>query len=187
MAYPLLTERLSIEPLSLADLDDFVAYRQDPEIARYQSWDLTYSKEQAKQLIESQTGVLLPAPGQWLQLAIHEKTSGRLVGDLAIHAIRERDLEFEIGFTIAKNHQRQGFATEAASRLLTYLFSEVGARVVVAQPDSRNTASKQLLKTLGFEIDQSKSWFEEFKGEEVKVEYFLLNLGRNPKSGNGNK
>ena len=174
MVYPLLTERLSIEPLTMADLDDFVAYRQDPEIARFQSWDSTYSKEQGMDLIESQTDALVPAPGQWLQLAIHEKSSGKLVGDLALHAIQGSSMEFEIGFTIARKNQSQGFATEAAARLLTFLFSEIGATKVIAQPDSRNTASRKLLRTLGFDLDESSSWVEKFKGEEVKVEYFVL-------------
>ncbi len=174
MAYPLLTERLSIQPLTMADLDGFVAYRQDPEIARFQSWDPTYSKQQGMELIQSQTDVLIPAPGQWLQLAIHKKSTGELVGDLALHAIDGSDSEFEIGFTLARKNHGQGFATEAAARLLTYLFSEIRATKVIAQPDSRNTASKRLLKTLGFELDESKGWVEHFKGEEVRVDYFSL-------------
>lgn len=174
MVYPLLTERLIIQPLTMGDLDDFVAYRQDPEIARFQSWDQTYSKQQGMELIQSQADDLVPTPGQWLQLAIYEKSAGKLVGDLALHAIQGSNLEFEIGFTIARQNQGQGFATEAAARLLTYLFSEIGAKKIIAQPDSRNTASKRLLKTLGFEIDESKSWEENFKGEEVRVEYFFL-------------
>ena len=89
MSYPLLTDRLSIQPLTLADLETFVAYRQDPEIARYQSWEPSYSKAQATELIESQAGVLLPGKDQWLQLAIHSRISGELVGDLAIHSIED--------------------------------------------------------------------------------------------------
>lgn len=174
MVYPLLTERLSIQPLTMADLDEFVAYRQDPDIARFQSWDPTYSKQQGMELIQSQTYVSLPTPGQWLQLAIHEKSSGKLMGDLALHAIQDSNMEFEIGFTIARENQGKGFAAEAATRLINYLFSEIGATKIIAQPDSRNTASKRLLRSLGFEMDESKGWLEQFKGEEVTVEHFLL-------------
>ena len=70
MAYPILTERLSIRPLAMVDLDTFVSYRQDPEIARFQSWETTYSKNQAIDLIESQAVSVLPKKGEWLQLAI---------------------------------------------------------------------------------------------------------------------
>ena len=34
----LTTSRLTIEPLAAADIPEFVAYRQRPDVARYQSW-----------------------------------------------------------------------------------------------------------------------------------------------------
>ena len=172
MTYPLLTPRLSIEPLKLSDLEAFVGYRQDAEIARFQSWDATYSAEQAVELIESQTGVMLPDEGQWLQLGIHDQNSGELVGDLALHLISERQSVFELGFTIASQHQGKGFAREAASRLMSFLFSEVGAEKIVANTDRRNTASIRLLLSLGLIFHPEKSWTENFKNEIVTVDYF---------------
>jgi RimJ/RimL family protein N-acetyltransferase len=172
MTYPLLTPRLSIEPLKLSDLNTFVGYRQDANIARFQSWDATYSAGKAAELIESQTGVLLPKQGQWLQLAVHEQISGELVGDLALHSLIENQSVFEIGFTIASQHQGKGFAREAASRLMIFLFSEVGAQKIVANTDRRNSPSIKLLLNLGFEFHPSKSCTENFKDEIVTVDYF---------------
>jgi RimJ/RimL family protein N-acetyltransferase len=172
MAYPLLTPRLSIEPLNLSDLDAFVSYRQDAEIARFQSWDTNYSAEQALELIESQAGVLLPLQGQWLQLAVHEQISGELVGDLALHSQTDSQSVFEIGFTIAIKHQGHGFAREAVSKLMSFLFSEVGAQKIVANTDRRNSPSIRLLLNLGFEFHPSKSWTENFKDEIATVDYF---------------
>jgi RimJ/RimL family protein N-acetyltransferase len=37
------TERLLLRPFRGDDLGSFVAYRSDPEVARYQSWESTYS------------------------------------------------------------------------------------------------------------------------------------------------
>jgi RimJ/RimL family protein N-acetyltransferase len=170
--YPLLTDRLIIEPLALADLETFLEYRQDPEIARYQSWDSSYSKAQALELIESQAGVLLPEKGNWLQLGLHERTTSELIGDLAIHAVAEQKDCFELGFTIARNQQKKGFAKEATSKLLEHLTSESGAKKFIATPDARNEASIRLLLALGFSQDPTKTWTEEFKGETVTVFFF---------------
>lgn len=172
MFFPLKTERLSIKPLSLADLDSFVEYRRNPAIARFQSWEPTYSTEDARTLIESQDGVSIPEKGQWLQLAINHRETGDLVGDLALHSLAEEEAAFELGFTIGQAHQRQGFATEAASMLMQYLFTEIGAVKLVANSDRRNTASVRLLETLGFERVQSRSWTENFKNEEVTMDHF---------------
>ena len=171
MLYPLLTQRLSIEPLSMTDLQSFLAYRQDPEIARFQSWEPSYSKEQALELIQSQSGVVLPSKGQWLQLAIHHQVSAELIGDLALHALEENSSRFEIGFTIAKKHQGQGFAREAALRRMNEL-GFPGATKFIAATDSRNEASIRVLTALGFKQQPLKGWTEQFKNELVSVNYF---------------
>ncbi len=156
----------------MIDLDTFVAYRQDPDIARFQGWETNYAKNQAIDLIESQAGSMLPEKGEWLQLAIHRLGSREHVGDLAIQSVEDEDSTFELGFTIAKPYQGQGFATEAASRLISYLISEAGAKKFIATTDSRNTASIKVLSALGFKQNSSKGWTETFKDEVVNVEYF---------------
>jgi aminoglycoside 6'-N-acetyltransferase len=174
MTYPLITPLLRIEPLSIRDLSDFVGYRQDPQIARYQSWNENYSKEQALELITSQVGITMPAAGEWLQLAIHKQPAGELLGDLALHNIEGVENVFEIGFTLAKEHQGQGFASEAVGRLVSYLFDECGATSITACCDVRNVASSKLLTASGFKLQPQKSWVEEFKGETVQVDVYAL-------------
>jgi RimJ/RimL family protein N-acetyltransferase len=174
MPYPLLTERLSIRPLALTDVGSFVAYRQDPVIARFQGWEPTFSAEDARTLIESQAGVSIPDKGEWLQLAIHDRVSGELVGDLALHSAKEGDGVLEIGFTISPAFQSQGFAHEAASRLMKYLFADVGVTKFVAKTDNRNTASIKVLLALEFVRNPSRSLTEDFKNEQVTMDYFEI-------------
>jgi hypothetical protein len=176
MKYPLLSKRLSIQPLVLTDLDSFVGYRQDPAIARFQGWEPTYSEHEARELIESQAGVLLPHKGQWLQLGLHDLVSDELVGDLALHSVVEGEGIFELGFTIAKRHQGQAFAKEAAAMLMTYLVAEVGATKFVANTDRRNAASIAVLLALGFRRDPSRTWEENFKNEDVIMDCFETGL-----------
>jgi RimJ/RimL family protein N-acetyltransferase len=158
----------------MVDLETFVSYRQDPEIARFQGWETTYSKDQAIDLIKSQAGSVIPEKGEWLQLAICILLGQRHVGDLAIKSVEEEDSTFEIGFSIAKQHQGQGFAKEAASKLMSYLVLEAGAKKFIATTDSRNSASIKVLSALGFKENVSKGWTENFKNEEVTVEYFEI-------------
>jgi len=176
MPFPLLTPRVSIEPLTMRDVDEFVRYRQDPEIARFQSWDTNYSAQQGAELVQSQVDAALPSPGNWLQLAIHDRETGGLLGDLALHAIDDVELTFEIGFTIVRAHQGQGFAKESALRLMEFLLTEVAATKLIATTDNRNVASINLLVALEFERVPSKSWTENFKNEEITVDYFEKQL-----------
>ena len=172
MPFPLLTPRVSIEPLTMRDVDEFVRYRQDPEIARYQSWDTNYSSQHGIDLVQAQVDVVLPSPGNWVQLAIHDRETGELLGDLALHTIDATKLSFEIGFTLATKNQGNGIAREAVRRLLDFLFDELRAISVCAHCDSRNSPSISLLLALGFENRPTDSATEFFKDESIVVNYF---------------
>ena len=181
--YPLLTPRLSIEPLGRHDIDAFAAYRQDPEVARYQSWEPSYSTADATRLVESQAGVTLPVPGEWLQLGVRARDTGALVGDVAVHTREDANATFELGFTVAREHQGNGFGREAVGRAIEFLFDEVGAVRILASCDRRNTASQRLLSALGFEPQPDRSWTEEFKNEWIEMDEFELSLTTFQKSG----
>lgn len=174
MLYPLFTERLSIQPLDSPDLEAFITYRQEPDVARYQGWELPYLEHQGIELLESQRNVLLPTIGHWLQYAIHDRLTGELLGDLALHFIEEKSMTFEIGFTLAGKNQGNGIAREAVKRFLTFLFEVVNAGEVVANCDQRNYAAAKLLLSLGFEKNPSENWNELFKNELVTIEHFEL-------------
>jgi RimJ/RimL family protein N-acetyltransferase len=49
----LTTQRLVLRRFRPEDLDAFVAYRSDPETARYQSWEAPYRPRQAHQFLQS--------------------------------------------------------------------------------------------------------------------------------------
>lgn len=167
------THRLQISPLEAADLDAFVSYRQQPKVARFQSWGSDYAIEQGLKLIQSQAGIVFPPSGEWLQLGVRDKSTGELLGDLALHSL-DRQSCYEIGFTIDSKHHGKGFGKEAAARLLAYLFEERGAELVEASTDSRNIASIRLLISLGFSQQTDRTWVEEFKNETVTVYVFEL-------------
>jgi RimJ/RimL family protein N-acetyltransferase len=174
MDFPLSTQRLSLAPLTLADLSGFVAYRSDQEVARYQTWDAPYSEAKALELIANQINVTLPAKGDWLQIGIHLSETDELVGDLALHQLDDQKPGFEIGFTVARQHQNLGYAKEAAARLIGELKDALGVNRFVATSDRRNVASIKVLSSLGFTQRADKSWEEQFKGELVTVDYFEL-------------
>jgi RimJ/RimL family protein N-acetyltransferase len=47
----LTTQRLVVRRFRPEDLDAFVAYRSDPQVARYQRWEAPYPPSQARQFL----------------------------------------------------------------------------------------------------------------------------------------
>jgi RimJ/RimL family protein N-acetyltransferase len=142
------TQRLIIRPLQASDLHAFHAYRNDPEVARYQSWEWI-SEEGARRFIEecirSQPGI----PGQWYQVAIELRETGGLIGDMGLGVDLADPGQGEVGYTLAREHWGQGYGSEAVAALLDYAFSSLGMARINAMCDTRNTASARLMEKVG--------------------------------------
>jgi aminoglycoside 6'-N-acetyltransferase len=147
-AFPLDTPRLRLRRFAERDLAAFAVYRNDPDVARYQSWD-GITESAAHEFIAEMAVIQPGLPGKWMQIAIERKDTGELIGDCAFCVKTDDSRQAEMGFTLARAHQRRGFATESVSRLLTYLFDTLDLHRVVAIADTRNAASVSLLERLG--------------------------------------
>jgi RimJ/RimL family protein N-acetyltransferase len=88
-------------------------------------------------------------PGAWFQLAIERQAEPGLIGDCAFQILRHDERQAQIGFTLARPYQRQGYAAEAVRALLDFLFSEYQLHRITAVCDALNLPSARLLERLG--------------------------------------
>jgi len=165
MAAEIVTERLRLRPFQVEDLEAFVAYRSDPEVARYQSWDVSYSMTDAQSFLTSQRQMELGQPGEWLQLAIVDRRTGSLCGDCAARVEIDPPATAKVGVTLAPSRQSKGLATEALAAVVTALFEQHGIHRVFAEADDRNAPVKRLLERLGFRCEARLIDADWFKGE----------------------
>ena len=142
------TPRLLVRRFRLADTAVFCEYRSDPEIARYQSWDAPFPLADAQRLVAEFVAADERAPG-WFQYALELRTTGALIGDVAVNRDGTRA---ELGFTLARQYQGHGYATEAVRHVLDRVFGE-GVRTVTAEFDPPNLASARLLGRVGFRLE----------------------------------
>jgi len=163
---------LHIAPLTTDDVPAFVAYRQLPEVARYQSWSPDYSLADGQRLVEAQVNREFPEKGEWMQFGIH--SAGRLAGDLAIHPLADQPDSYEFGVTLDPAHHGAGIATRALTAVIGYLFEVHHAHRVVAECDERNNAVKRLFARLGLRHEGTAREADWFKDEWTSVETWAL-------------
>ena len=167
----LLTDRLVLRRFGAGDAARFAAYRSEPDVARYQSWEAPYPLERAEAFIGWLAGRHPDEPGEWYQVAIAERSApGVLVGDCGFRARVEDPAVVDVGFTLSPAAQGRGFATEAIGELLRYLFEDRVKHKVCADCDPRNDRSWRLLERLGFQREgtlrqsyrEGPLWADEF-------------------------
>jgi RimJ/RimL family protein N-acetyltransferase len=144
------------------DVLPFLAYRNDPAVARYQSWE-SCNLVEATEFIRCHQSLEAGVPGQWLQIAIALKDTHALIGDCALKVQAQDPRQATIGVTLARQSQGQGFAIEALSCLLAVLFEGLKLHRVVADTDVENTAAWTLLERLGLKREghlRQSLWFK---------------------------
>jgi len=174
MTLILQTPRLTLRPFMEDDIPAFSRYRSAPEVARYQGWEAPYSLKQAVQFINHMKAATPGEPGQWYQIAFERKSDGVLIGDCVFKILEDDTHQAEIGFTLARDYQGQGYASEGVSRLLQYLFEEMNLHRVRGNCDPQNEASIRLMKGLG--MRHEGRWVKSlwFKGAWADEDWFAI-------------
>lgn len=168
---PRTTKRLLLRRFQENDLEPLVAYRNDPEVARYQGWTML-TPDEARLFIWEMQRAELGVPGVWFQVAIAARGTNRLLGDIGFCVSADKPTEMEIGFTLAANAQGHGYAREAVQAWLTHVFRLTPIRKIFAITDQRNTPSRRLLQALGMEMVATDE--REFKGELCIEETYIM-------------
>lgn len=143
------TDRLVLRRMDDADAPVLAAYRDDPDVARWQAWPLPFGLDDARLVIARQAHLVGPTPGEWYQVAVEH--DGRMVGDLAVGLDGAGGVA-TLGYSLAREHQGHGFATEALAGLVDAL-ADAGVHRFVASADPANTSSLRVLERVGFRFE----------------------------------
>jgi aminoglycoside 6'-N-acetyltransferase len=146
-------ERLVIRRFCDADAKAFSAYRDDPDVARYQGWDRPYSVSQATDFISGLHGLSPGRAGTWFQFAICLRESNRLIGDVGLRTTDDHPPHGELGFSLATSQQGHGYAAEAVHTVIRYCFDTLEMSKLFAITDGQNVQARRLLNHLGFHLE----------------------------------
>ncbi len=143
------------------DLVAFVAMRNDPDVARYQSWG-NYSEADGRRFIAELADEQPGTPG-WFQFALEDKATGAFTGDCGLDVSAVHPHLARIGYTIISAHWNRGLATEAVIALTRYAFAHFPLHRIEAALDPSNAPSRRVLEKAGFTragVFQHSAWFE---------------------------
>lgn len=138
----LTTPRLSLRPFRADDGDALHAYLSDPATVRFEPYD-PLTIDQARLEAARRAG----DDAFW---AVCLAEDGRLIGNL--YFARQQPAHFntyELGYVLSPQYTGQGYATEAAARMLRHAFETLDAHRVQAHCNPQNEPSWRLLERLG--------------------------------------
>ena len=163
--FSLVTDRIVLRRLAVSDLAEFQAYRHDEEVGRYQGW-LPQSDDEAATFLQEKGGGDFFLPGKWFQIGIAHRDTDALIGDIGL-CLSAGESEIEFGFSLCRQSQGRGLASEALGVLIGYLRDETKIERLVGITDTRNTGAIKLLERLGMQrLRTDKAIFRDAPCEE---------------------
>jgi RimJ/RimL family protein N-acetyltransferase len=149
---PIRTERLLLRPARLSDAEPLSRWRSDPEVATYQNWIAPYPLDRAREMVGRMVAMDGPANDEWWMLTIADADDTVVFGELVMHLTWDCRTA-EIGYTLARDAWGHGYASEAATALVEYLFETLGVTRVEGMLHPDNRASAMVLERVGMRFE----------------------------------
>lgn len=144
------TERLVLRDVRETDLGPLAECGANPDVARWLPFGAN-PEERYGDLLRKSIANQREECRKQFGLAFELKETGRLVGSGGTRFLNYDDREVNVGYLIHRDHWGQGYATEAATRLVQFSFEELKAHRVVGSTAPENVRSLAVLERLGMQ------------------------------------
>jgi ribosomal-protein-alanine N-acetyltransferase len=158
------TKRLLLRRWTEDDREAFAQINSDPEVMRYRFKPLT--RQESDSLLDAIEACFdTNGFGQW---AVERRRDHRVIGFVGLE-VADTDSPFRplvhIGWHLARDAWRHGYATEGATAVFDFVFDDIGLSEVVAHTTAANERSQALMRRLSMshkpDDDFNGPWYPE--------------------------
>jgi RimJ/RimL family protein N-acetyltransferase len=161
LADPLTSERLRLRELRDGDLDELVAWWQDPAVAVTQSSGPVHPKPAAT--VAETFRLWSGNKGVDAGLVVTHKVAGTVLGHVALFGADAHNRTATYAIIVGPPHQGQGYGTEATRLTLRYGFDELGLHRIQLSVIGYNERGIATYKKAGF-VEEGRSRESMFRG-----------------------
>ena len=162
--------RVRLRGLEPSDAEHFIRWNLDSERARHLDflWPPVSAAGVRAWVAEQSQKKLQNDAFHW----VIETAAGEAAGSIATHHCDSHAGTFSYGLDIAREHQRQGYASEAITLVLRYYFHELRYQKAAVPVHSDNLASVRLHEKLGFCLEGTLRRMVFTQGQYVDLLWF---------------
>ncbi len=152
------TERLLFRRLTWDDLDEMVAMRSDPDVARY----IGGERARTREFNETRLKFYLDCYDKfgYGMMATIYKSDDKLIGWCGLQPLEDTG-ETEVGYGFIKEYWGRGLGEEAARAWLDYGFNVAGLERIVAVAVPENKGSWRIMEKCGMKYEKTERHYGE--------------------------
>ena len=156
------TERLKLRAIKKSDVEDINEYASNPKTSEYLLWEKHKSIEYTKRFVD----IVLAKYrlSEYHDWAIVLKENQKMIGTCGLTRIDEENSIAEIGYVLNPSYWGNGYATEAAKKMVDFAFNVLGVNRVEARFLFGNEASLNVMKKIGMKFEGYLREYQLVKG-----------------------
>jgi RimJ/RimL family protein N-acetyltransferase len=166
------TERLALRPPCREDLTAFLSYRNDAVSMSLQHLD-PISETAALGFLSDQARVLDDAVG-WIMFALELRETQQMIGEVGIFISERTPYQGDLGWSVRREYQSRGLATEAAQALMRFAFVSRKLHRVTASCNAKNVASRRVMERLNMRFEGVAVESTEWGGDWIDESSYAL-------------
>ncbi|WP_461636964.1 GNAT family N-acetyltransferase [Labilibaculum euxinus] len=143
------SKRLCLQTIQNKHTKEVFDYRSDAKTNQYQGW-IPKNIDDVYDFINNKVSKSIDQIDTWYQLVIICREDQKVIGDIGIHFLDADEKQVELGCTLAKSYHGKGFANEALSEVIKFLFTDLNKHRITASVDPANIKSIAMLERLDF-------------------------------------
>ncbi len=147
----LLTPRLHLRTVSVADLPDLMAVNGDAAVTRFLPYAAWTSMADAQAWLTRMQDLM--GTGTAHQMVLVARATQSVIGTMLAFKLDEGSARVEVGYALGQVWWRQGFMQEALQAWIAHGFQTLPLRRMEAEVNPDNVASNALLARLGFVLE----------------------------------
>ncbi len=142
------TERLVLREFVISDANAMYRnWASEDEVTKYLSWPAHRDEEETRIVLSD--WIRSYKNPDYFHWGIELKSTGELIGSISVVQIQEDISAAILGWCLGSKWWGQGLMPEAAKRILSYLFDEIGFNRIAASHDKNNTQSGRVMQKIG--------------------------------------
>jgi len=171
MALPIHSPRLVLRNLAYDDVCSLLEIVSHPSVARITT-NMEAGESGIRKYIDLQNAYQPFEKDRYYDLGIEKREDGRLIGLIGLMCQEHR--QGLIGWALGINARGKGYATEAASALIAFGFSELGLHRIYAVTSSVNRASWKVMERVGMRKEAHLREAEFREGEWIDTLIYAI-------------
>lgn len=160
-------DRVDLRPIEEDDLEFLQRHVTDPRVWRAIGRSKPLNRVQEREFFED-----VVCSEESVQLLIVAESTP--VGTIGLQPIDWPSSRAELGYWIAPDHRRNGYASDAVERVVTYAFDQLGLHRIAARVFAFNEPSRRLLESVGFTQEGVHRDVEFIDGEHQDAYWYGL-------------